>query len=95
MTGKMDFTVYYRGNNPYNLLMMIDKVKEYPCTVSIEHADEEFIFLLVKDFDKEYIKTLADDLVFQANMNYGHIRIRNHPDRDILATNIDSPIDKV
>lgn len=95
MTETMDFTIYYRGNYPYHIIQTVLNVKDYPSTVSIEHADEEFVFLLVKDFDKEYVKTLADDLVFLANMNYGHIRIRTHPDRDILATNINSPIDKV
>ena len=95
MTETMDFTVYYRGNNPYDLIQTILNAKDYPSTVSVEHADEEFMFLVVKGFEKECVKTLANDLVFLANMNYGHIRIRNHPDRDILATNINSPIDKV
>lgn len=95
MTETMDFTVYYRGNNLYHIIQTILNVKDYPSTVSIEHADDEFIFLVIKGFGKEDVKTLADDLVFLANMNHGHIRIRNHPDRDILATNIESPIDKV
>lgn len=90
----MDFTIYYRGNNLYHFIQTVLNIKDYSCTVSIEHADDEYIFLVVKNFDKKYMKTLADDLVFLANMNYGHIRIRNHPDREILATNIDSPIDK-